>query len=72
MLISPLQIQRLCDLVLDIISKNICGTFQLSGGNEISYFEFAKEMFGSDAKILPLVAEERRRHCSLKEHLPIA
>jgi len=69
-LLSPLPIQNLCELVLTIIKRNLYGTFQLGGIKEISYYEFAKEYFGTNTEILPTETDEPLRHASLEAFLP--
>ena len=69
-LLSPLPSDNVCELILTIVKRNLNGTFQLGGSQELSYYEFATQYFGGSANILPAVSDEPQRHASLEAFLP--
>ena len=71
-LLSPIYIDKVYQTVLCLISQDLCGTYQLGGETELSYFDFAKEYFGTDVTVLPSVLNEPVRHASLETYLPIS
>ena len=76
-LISPIGIDDVVDSIQLLIERRSCGIFQLGGKDEISFFEYAKEVFASEPSTLgKIVATEAPSteiniaHNSLAIHLP--
>jgi FkbM family methyltransferase len=75
--LSPLKISEVTSALALLIERKIPGIFQLSGYEEISYWEFAKRLFSEDqdleSKIVNTFDKDSKKtiHNSLKTRLPI-
>lgn len=76
-LISPINIKDVVDTIELLIKNKNSGIFQLSGSEEISFYDYAKKLFSSEKEMLSkivatkaLVTEVQMNHNSLAIKLP--
>jgi dTDP-4-dehydrorhamnose reductase len=77
-LLAPIPLDKVLEVMLELITKRQTGIFQIGGADEISYLDHAREMFRGDPRALALIkptegpapASHENHHNSLAPRLP--